>query len=312
MNRKFKTIGAALLAAAMCTSLAGCGKSDPSVVTNPNSNPSTTSKSTATVSKPAPAQSAGTFEPEEMKIEITDEIKNAALNSGLVQFNNDIFQRGGYITVADFVEKLRGSYDFTYVYPQGSGAYDDCKDYLLQYGKDIFTKSVSIGYEWTSRSKSNYYLRLTPKKGGEDVRAYVVNATSPDEKITLDTAIVVEIASEYTPKWIPAGFNSADFKDEYEAENSKYTVKNVPEFIESSGIEKNSQFEWSSILVPSCSKENFNTYWKKGDGYGCYVLGETNLFGAKPIYYFSFIIDPNTDKVDYVNCTLEYFIKDET
>lgn len=163
-----------------------------------------------------------------------------------------------------------------------------------------------------------YTLTLTPKNGGNVVKAYVANVTSPDEKITLDKAIVVEVEPQYkdykfvTPEWIPAGFNGEGFKDNYESENSNYTAKTLPDLIESNGIEKNSEFEQSKGRVPIDTTENANTYWKSGDNYGCYVLGEVNLFGAKPFYYYGFHIDPNTDKVNYVTCALEYFIKDET
>lgn len=333
MNRKIKTIGAALLAAAMCASLAGCGKEETPKIKNESDlekyldgDFESDLESFANNLEGGGASSAPeTSAPKEVKIEMTDEIKNAALNSGLVQLNNDIFQRGGYETVADFVEKWKDSYDITYTCIQDHavkevGTYDECRDYLLEYKDEFFKETRVLGFRWSTQySEYYYYLTLTPKNNGNAVKAYVANVTSPDEKITLDKAIVLEIEPQkkgldfVTPEWIPTGFNDRDFKDKYESENSNYTAKTLPDFIESNGIIKNSKFDYGKGSLPgNRSKDNFNTYWKSGDNYGCYVLGETNLFGAKPYYYFSFKIDPNTDKVDYVSCTLEYFIKDET
>ncbi len=333
MNRNFKIIGAALLAAVMCASFAGCAKEEKKSELNESNIESHIESifgggSTSSDSSAKPEES----EPEEVKLAMTDEIKNAALGSGLVQLNNDIFQRGGYMTAADFVEKYKESYDITYNCPIGyvmseAGTYDECKDYLLEYHDEFFESRTYIGRHWAERENSMggvygggcYYLKLTPKTGNSaSVIAYVVNAVSPDEKITLDRAIVAEIESNYvryefvTPEWFPMGFNEFEFKDGYESENKNYTVKTLGEALEANGLKKNGEFEQSGWSVPSLSKaENFGTYWKDGDGdLGCYVLGEENLFGAKPLYYCGFTIDPNTDKLDYVSYTLEYFVKD--
>lgn len=327
MNRNFKAIGAAVLAAVMCASSAGCAKKeDTGVYVDKDGNISINeSKLEDHVNSVFggdtnnPTSSASEIsEPKEVKLEPTDEIKNAALNSGLVQYNNDIFQRGGYITVPDFVEKYKDSYDISYI---NAGSYDECKDYLLEYGKDFLKARNTIGVRWNKKSFGRvYYLTLTPKNGSNcnPVRAYVVNATSPDEKITLDKAIVAEIEGEYsdykfiTPEWFPFGLNSYYFKDNYDSENKSYTVETLCEALEAKGLTKNSEFKQGAYSMPSSSKEeNHNTYWKQGsDAIGCYIVGEENLFGAKPLYYYWFTIDSNTDKLSYAECFLEYFIKD--
>lgn len=263
---------------------------------------------------------------------MTDEIKNAALGSGLVQYNNDIFQCGGYMTVANFVEKYKDNYDITYSCPQGSfistaGTYDECKDYLLEYTDEIFEQFNVVGRSWGERKyatglyKGMYYsLTLTPKNGSafNPVTVYVVNATSPDEKITLENAIVVEIESArdgskrcITPEWFPMGLNDFDFKNKFDSENKSYTVKNLGEALEAKGLKKNGEEIYEEYrTIPYMKEENYNTYWVAKSYAGCYVLGEKNLFGAKPLYYYSFNIDSNTDKLDYAKCSLEYFVKD--
>ncbi len=335
MNRKLKTISAALLAAAICASLTGCANNE-----KPNNGGEELTESNieshleSLFGGGENSSEPETSEPEEYKPEMTDEIKNAALNSGLVQLNNDIFQRGGYMTAADFVEKYKDSYNITYTCPQNhviqeAGTYDECKDYLVEYFDTFFENYGSLGRRWAERQSglgsaypgARYYLELTPKNGnGSPVIAYVVNATSPDEKITLDKAIVAEVSPNYfkyeftTPEWIPMGFNDYEFDYEgYESENKSYTAKNIGETLESKGLKKNSEFEQSGNWCPSSGEpENYNTYWKGDDSFGCYVLGEENLFGAKPLYYYDFEIDPNTDKVEYASCNLEYFVKDDS
>ncbi|MDE6726538.1 MAG: hypothetical protein K2J80_01200 [Oscillospiraceae bacterium] len=339
MNRNLKAIGAAILAAVMCASFAGCSKKgDNGVYVDKNGNVSVNESKlenhvNSVFGGGNTNNSTSAPEPAEIELAITDEIKNAALGSGLVQCNNDIFQRGGYMTVADFVEKYKDRYDIFYNYSKDysrhEAPYDECKDYLLEYDKDedIFKEyGLTVNNPWENRdgtmtnyAGNDYYLTLKPKNGGnfQPVTAYVVNATSPDEKITLDKAIVVEIESAYinhkyvTPQWFPMGLNGSYYKDKIESENKNYTVKNLGEALEAKGLKKCGEEIYEEYrTLPGMKEENYNTYWVTNSYAGCYVLGEENLFGAKPLYYYSFKIDPNTDKLDYAELSLEYFVKD--
>lgn len=334
MNNKIKTISAAVLAAAMCASFAGCSKKeDTGVYVDKDGNISVNESKfedhvNSVFGGETNSSNPTSSTPTEEKFAVTDEIKNAALGSGFIQLNNDIFQRGGYITVADFVEKYKDSYDITYSYPRNYGdepvSYDVGKEYLVEYNDEFQEIHSSLGVRWGERTRHGspwvgrrYYLTLKPKNGGQSVTAYIVNATSPDEKITLDKAIVAEVEpalselyKPVTPEWIPMGLNDMYFKDDYESENKNYTVKNLGEALEGKGLKKCSE-EVGDHSLPSTRKaENYNTYWIGKSRVGCYVLGEENLFGAKPFYYYSFDIDENTDKVQYVSCTLEGFIKE--
>lgn len=158
-------------------------------------------------------------------------------------------------------------------------------------------------------------LTLTPKNNtGGPVTAFIANVTSPDEKITIDKAIVMELDyhSTYeernngrTPEWIPMGFADYElyFKVNFESENKNYTVNTLCEALEAKGIKEKEEG----------SKSHINTYYKSTLGFDdiyCEVLGEENLFGAKPLYRYSFRIDPNTDKVEYAGCRLLYFVKE--
>lgn len=311
---QLRKISAVAITAALL--LSGCGEKENTPTSKPNES-RVESRIEDVLGGESTQSQPEASEPEEVKIEMTDEIKNAALNSGLVQLNNDVFQRGGYITVADFVEKYKDSYDITYSCPTEAGTYDECKDYLLEYYEGIFQSRANMGTTWQSdkgRSRGEYYLTLTPKNGGKPVIAYVVNATSPDEKITLDKAIVAEIEPNYKDAdltahiWFPMGFSGSKFKDE--SENKSYTVKTIGETLEAMGLTKKEDKPKGSGIYPNLSySEHYNTYFKRGENYECYVLGEENLFGAKPIYFYRFEIDPNTDKLDSVRCTLELFVK---
>lgn len=335
MNNKIKIISAAMLAASMCASFAGCANNEkPEELTESNIESHIESifgggsSSNKTSSSTLPESS----EPEKITFAPTDEIKSAALDSGLIQLNNDIFQRGGYMTVADFVDKYKDSYDITYSCPinhflEEAGTYDECKDYLLEYCDEIFEKRSSLGVYWAERSGSygmgvypgaQYYLTLKDKNNNTcpPVIAYVVNATSPDEKITLDKAIVAEVEPNRvkyeftTPEWFPLGLNNHRFSKDYDSENQSYNVTTIGEALESKGIKKNTEFKSDGWSLPPTKEENFNTYWTGDDNVGCYIIGEENLFGAKPLYFYKVSIDPNTNKVQHADLTLEYFIKE--
>lgn len=127
-------------------------------------------------------------------------------------------------------------------------------------------------------------------------------------EIILDNAIIVEV-EPITPEWLPTGVNNEEFKD-FESENHKYTAKEIIDILEANGLEKNSTFEHQMGVCPaSWEPKNYNTYWKSGNDYGCYIFGKENLFGASPLYYYKFTINPDTDTLDYAKCTLEFFEK---
>ena len=164
MNRKLKTIGAAMLAAAMCASLAGCAKEEEKPkLTESNIESHLESVFGNNSNNNPPSQDSTTSE-SEIKYEMTDEIKNAALDSGFIQINNEVFQQGGYITVADFVEKYKDSYDITYE-SSGlkKGTYEDCKEFLVEYLElnRYFDTTMVAGMAM----KQPYALKLTPKNG---------------------------------------------------------------------------------------------------------------------------------------------------
>lgn len=288
------------------------------------------SVSRQSTSKPSTSTPPTESTPETVNFTMTDEIKNASLSSGLVQYNNDIFQRGGYMTVADFVEKYKDSYDISYSKDRLTtplGTYKECKDYLIEYDPYI------INHTWADNKNC---LWLTPKDmkikegwGHNMVQAVVVNVTSPNEKITLDNAVVAEVVPylvntdmQETPEWFPMGFGQLlkDYPrydinlDYYKNLNESYTEKSICELLETKGLKKYGEEAHGLWRPDSRKSSNYNMYWLvRGEGIkqevGCYILGEENLFGAKPLYRYDFYINENTDIVESVSVAIDRFVK---
>ena len=127
---------AAIVIAIMCTYITGCAGEN---ISEEKSVTSTTNSSSAKESRPESKsfsnteseKSATTSEnskPKEISLALTNEIKNADFESGLVQIYNDVFQQGGYITVADFIEK----YGSSYILQGLSGEYEEIKNKMIE------------------------------------------------------------------------------------------------------------------------------------------------------------------------------------
>lgn len=301
MNRNFKAICAAVLAAAACASFAGCKSDKAQGSTQINNKPATTaskpaattaSKPATTVSTPAPTQSAVNSTPASSAFAVTDEIKNADFNSGLIQINNDIFQMGGYLTVAEFVEKYKDSYDI--VFANGKLPYEEAaKDQLLQ------------SYDFVGETK--YNLLLTPKNGdsSKQIRAQIENRTTSggEDKIPLSEGIVTGFCLDKNnattcPFWYPMGFidskmNSANGNKELESANTGYNKETFFKLLEDKGF---TLFEGNPYL----GNDLTGKYWKSAAAYEFFVTGEVNSFGKKPEFHYQIAFNEDTDKLSSV------------
>lgn len=222
-------------------------------------------------------------------IAMSDEIVKAKLDSCLMQINNQIIKQGGYMTVKEFV-KTNGNCDFLYL----KKPYEETKDYLLSY-KDL----DSLAY-------NDDFLEVVPKTGSS-FRLIIANCTSPDEKITVENAIVIKaenFMSGHCPIWTPKGWAATNFslsfpfsgnKNDLTSTNKDYALKDFPDFLKNEGIV---EYGGEAHLFPPCTLENCKKYVRNdNDGFGFYVAGETNLFGARPIFKYWIFFDPNTDKM---------------
>lgn len=223
-------------------------------------------------------------------ITLSDEIVNAPLDSCLVQINNYVIKQGGYMTVAEFVEAYGDRCTFSYQ----QEPYEETKDYLIPYLEDI--------------QYSDYFLEVVPEVGSP-FRIAIANCTSPDEKITVDKAIVIKcenFASIYkSPIWSPKGWGASGFSwhanvEKYDlvSTNKEYSLKDFPSFLESEGIEEYVWDEGSSGIFPPCTPENCKKYVRGDtDDFAFYVAGETNLFGARPVFKYWIFFSPDTEKI---------------
>lgn len=326
---KFKKIAAVISAAAVALALAGCGKeekkSEPggemtvsrfeSLLENdptfdpfeePNANESSEPENSI---------------PQEETYEMTDEIKNAAFDSGLIQINNDVFQQGGYITVADFVEKYKDKYDIVYE----KGSYEERKDYLLAYHplqdpKAMFEILNENYTRYTARPTSSYCLYLTPKTGSsKDLRSLSVligNFTSKDEKITLDKGIVIGVGlygGSATKKsvhhvWLPQGigltkklnnpvYDHLKTPEDLAKANESFTLAEFPEYLEQLGFSLTERFP--NLIYNKGSVEDYDKKYEKttSNSFTVRCVGEPNLFGLRPVYDYYFVFSSDTDKM---------------
>lgn len=245
-------------------------------------------------------------EPEEIVYEPAQEILDADFSSMKIQINNDVFQQGGYITVAELVEQYGNRYEFTYK----DGTYEERKDYLLEYRFNGGTKWLSDSIEMTPLYGNNTY----------GITAYVANLSSPDEKITLDKAHVVLFSEKvnnlsiYTPVWTPKGFfGIIDFgmdnnkKEEFDSQNGSYKFSDFSAFLEAEGFSRPEgelwMLDYSEWNMKYESDEEYNS------SYTIYFSGETNASGYKPLFKCWFVFDKNTDKVDFVKYELIDFFE---
>lgn len=222
-------------------------------------------------------------------IALSDEIVNAPLDSCLIQINNYVIKQGGYMTVAEFVEAYGDRCTFLYQ----KEPYEETKDHLIPYLEKI--------------QYSSYFLEVVPEVGSS-FRLVIANCTSPDEKITVDQAIVIKCENFpsafkspiWSPKgWAVSGFSSSNF-DKYDlvSTNKEYSLKDFPGYLESEGLEEYVWGEGHSDIFPPCTLENCKKYVRGDtDGFAFYVAGETNLFGARPIFQYWIFFSPDTDKM---------------
>lgn len=222
-------------------------------------------------------------------IALSDEIVNAPLDSCLVQINNYVIKQGGYMTVAEFVEAYGDRCKFFYE----REPYEEVKDHLIPYLEEI--------------QYSSHFLEVVPEVGSS-FRLVIANCTSPDEKITVDKAIIIECENFpstfkspiWSPKgWAVSGFSSWD-ADKYDlvSTNKEYSLKDFSNFLESEGLEEYVWGESRPGIFPPCTLENCKKYVRgETDGFAFYIAGETNLFGARPIFKYWIFFSPDTDKM---------------
>ncbi len=271
MNRKLKTIIAALLAAAMCASFAGCANNETSDVGKNESSKTQSSKQSSTESKPeSDDTSDSTSKPEEPAAKLpditpaaTDEILNAPLDAGKVQWYNDVFQCGGFVTVKEFVDKYKSKYDINY---DGEPVTDKTLSSLVE---PSFENGVIEGKEPSLRVAPNFTVN------GEELNKYTMRLAgfvNPTDKEIPLSECYISMVTLYDYPFFPSVLEEK--------------LTDTPAFLEGLGYESIKVPTYDKSFVPS-SIEFDKKYYK--DYYGNYYfceVGETNAFGAKPLYSY--------------------------
>ena len=194
---------------------------------------------------------------EEIKpAEPTDEIRNAPLSSGLVQIGNDVFRRGGFYTVNQFIEEFGDRYKITI--------------------EDEHFDDVEINPDGIYSEKTLHFTMRS--KNDPDITIYCDMRPLDEEQMTkIGDCIVVDFDFFLDPgdrNWYPS------FPD-----NVNATEKDT--YMESLGIPECVPDE-SDTLIMYRGLNKYDCYINDS----IYVRGtEKNLFGEYPIYSYDVTID---------------------
>ncbi len=273
MNTKLKTISAALLAAAMCASFAGCAKNETSDIGKNESSKTQSSKQSSTESR-SESESTETSKPEkpadmpEITFAATDEIKNAGFDSGLVQWYNDVFQCGGYVSVPEFIEKYKSSYEMKYK------------------GEPVDEETLGTAVEPSIRETGKIMhasLQGVPKftvKDGQRKENLIVEAINPsDQPIPLSECYVDYVWINGWSYGVRAGGFIAD-----DGVLSDLVDISAPEYLKSLGYEEMKRPSSDGYDLKPSIEYDKKFFKDVNDNYYFYDVGEPNAFGARPFY----------------------------
>ena len=313
MKKHMKAFLAVTLALTLCTATTGCGAKNEESETQKTSNSADIKDSTAETTSmtettsEAPASEKTGYTPKQ-------EILDADFNSGLIQIGDDVFNCSEHITVAEMIEKYSDKYDITTV---GGGNIDE-SPWMLEAPKFANNNSNEIYYSYDF----NCMLVLRPKNAETKYTVYATIANFSEEKeIKYSDATVVfyeagnlEITGDIdtdSPSWAPMGFGNRYTKD-LQRVNKGYDRASLSDYLKTKGytyIQDEGIFV-NQILpdVLNCKGLVFGGKDELSNEISLYVIGETSPNGYSKVYYFTFHIDENTNKIGETN-TGFWFVK---
>lgn len=278
MNNKIKTVSAALLAAAMCASFAGCANSETSGTgkiensSSQNSKPNSSSQS-STASKPesedasdSNSKSEEASSLSEITVAATDEILNAKFESGLVQYYNDVFQCGCYVSASEFIEKYKSSYDFKITYGTNIYTLEDTGELLIE--PSLSKGEMPLGEKCKLRGKPKFTV-----KGSEDIEDLLVELVNPTDKPILYSECYVDyVWTSGQVCFTPAGGVNEINTD-------------AAEYLKSLGYEEVTNPATNQRGELKAAMDNNKKFFKdNNDNYRFYDVGEPNPAGIRPFY----------------------------
>ncbi|SFB87273.1 hypothetical protein [Ruminococcus albus] len=202
---------------------------------------------------------------EEIKYEATEEIKNAALNSGYIQIGDTVFRTGGYMTVGEFVEKYQDKFDMSEIH---------LDEYMADGVEAFYTSSLE-----DPRIKIEVHI-LKPKD-------------SNDERVKIPDAVVSTImmkffdGKQYCLTDGIGGDYFAYLEDVifFPMDIKPMDYDDIKAFADSQGLKK-SEHSFADV----------NEYVESDDCISFKLPGEENLLGETPKMTIKFKFDPKTLK----------------
>ncbi len=217
----------------------------------------------------------------------SDEIKNAKLNSGLIQIGDTVFQNGCYMTVREFFEKYGDKYD----------VYDPERNNL----DSTFPGEYAQRMQFTSKSDPDivFFINFdfvpgSPRITGDALVSFFIPSSDK--------------ALEFS--WEPWDFEKENIRKDLESGNNISFFENngiaKADFIEIAGAENVKEDEISKQVIYS-TKDVINKYgltdWNyrnNTETYTVCTLGEKpNFYGEKPVFTYRLNIDKNDDTISF-------------
>ena len=170
----------------------------------------------------------------------TDEIKNADLSSGLIQIRNDVFKRGGYYTVNQFIEEFGDRYDMRKIDP------DETINALSTCSADIYVNDLMEPFIHIR------YAPLTEEYGSKVGDAVVIDFD------------VMDWDTEVNDMWYPTGItyeNDARYKGLKWADRDSFGESfGLTKTFEPEKNKKYDAYEGGVLIVNGTEKNLFGVY----------------------------------------------------
>ena len=271
---------------AMAVSMTGCGNSstnDPEKKIEDALNSMEEKEKKDNEKKASEKKDDGNVDPLEICFDVTDEIKNADFNSGLVQCFDDVFQLGGFMTVQQFIDQYGEKYDCSAIVPET----------LLE-----SIKGGENGY--LRMPETNYVALKVPRKDGKG-NLYIgfrrVYLNNPEIKRLADAVIMTFSALE--PGYVPPGLNDAVHYPLFRNVNMWFpggmnvlptdqTMESIADLFAGKNLKKVTDKFYSDRPEP---KENTTYGLAKNHIVGQFTGTNTNLLGDAPIFTYTFYYD---------------------
>lgn len=212
----------------------------------------------------------------EIVYEPTEEIKKADFHSPIIQIGNDLFKRGGYYTLKDFVEEFGDRYDMSEINLEGRWGKDNHSAFIVS--KNDPDLKISISFYSPTFDGSDYDKAVCPVAD-----TIVVSINTPLNENT----------------WYPTGITTSDNDMKFNDMEPYFEKLGLPKVESDLGV-------YDAYLYKPASD-----FWQTGESFEFSVRGnEENLYGCYPVYNYHFDIDAKTSAAMFCVGGINYNIDD--